>query len=73
MTSFVTSVTNINSKDIDNWGPIIKVPHFGTIYLGEVLVSFGQRRVNMIRLELGSPDAGSFIFGTAGGNGAPFP
>lgn len=73
MTSFVTDVANINSEDIENWGPIIKVPHFGTIYLGEVLVSFGQRRVNMIRLELGSPDAGSFTFGTASGNGTPFP
>jgi len=69
----VSDVADINSPNIGVWGPIIKIPHFGTIYLGEVLVSFGQRRVNMIRLELGSPDAGSFIFGTASGNGQPFP
>jgi hypothetical protein len=73
LSSFVTKVAGISGSEINCWGPIIVVPQFGTIYLGEVMVSHGQRRVNMLRLELGSPDGGNFSFGSGGSNGSPYP
>jgi len=73
LTSFVKSVKGIQGAEIKTRGPIVVIPQFGTIYLGEVIVSFGQRRVHMMRLELGSPDAGTFIFGSTGSNGSTFP
>ncbi len=73
LSSFVTGVSGIDGSEIKSWGPIIVVPQFGTIYLGEVMVSHSQRRMNMLRLELGSPDGGSFSFGSGGANGTPYP
>ncbi|HWZ42104.1 MAG TPA: hypothetical protein VNW97_01435 [Candidatus Saccharimonadales bacterium] len=73
LSSFVTKVDGIDGTEIKNWGPIIVVPQFGTIYLGEAVVSSGQRRVNMLRLELGSPDGGTLIAGSGGSNGTTFP
>ncbi|SRR5258708_17784833 len=73
LSSFVSKVTGIAGSEIDNWGPIIVVPQFGTIYLGEVIVSPSQRRVNMMRLELGSPDGGSFNLGSGSSNGTTIP
>jgi hypothetical protein len=37
----------------------LRVPKFGTIYLGEVLVGHGKRTLTMLRFELGSPVSGS--------------
>lgn len=71
--SFVKKVNGINSGEISNWGPIIKIPQFGTIYLGEVILRHGQRHLNMFRLQLGSPQAGGFVGGSTGGNGTSFP
>jgi hypothetical protein len=73
LSSFVRNVDGINGTEIDNWGSIIVVPQFGTIYLGEVIVSAGRRRLNMVRLVLGSPVAGDFIIGSTGGNGTTYP
>src|SRR5215471_7678089 len=56
VSSFVQRVNGLNGPEIDNWGPIIRIPQFGTIYLGEVITCLGHRRVNMFRLQLGSPD-----------------
>lgn len=63
--SFVKSVEGLEGSEIRNWGPIIVIPQFGTIYLGEVIISPGVRRLNMLRLELGSPIAGSLAVGGA--------
>lgn len=71
--SFVKQVTGIKSGEISNWGPIIKIPQFGTIYLGEVILRQGQRHLNMFRLQLGSPQAGGFVGGSTGGNGTGYP
>lgn len=54
-------------------GPIIIVPDFGTVYLGEVVVMPGMRRVNMLRLELGSPKVGSITASSGESNGTAFP
>ena len=39
-------------------GHSIAVPGFGTIYLGEMTISPVQRRIHMVRIELGCPDGG---------------
>lgn len=40
-------------------GHSIKVPGYGTIYLGEMTIAPLQRRLHMVRVELGCPDGGS--------------
>lgn len=52
---------------------VIVVPDFGKIYLGEVYVKEGTRQLTMMRLELGSPLAGSLTLGGGQGNGTAFP
>lgn len=49
------------------------VPNFGTIYLGEVYLADSRRQVSLMRLELGSPVAGSLTLGGGDGNGNTFP
>lgn len=71
--SFVKEVKGVNGGGIDTWGPIIKIPQFGTIYLGEVIISHGRRRVNMFRLQLGSPQSGGGAGGSGDSNGTTFP
>src|SRR5258708_16642085 len=73
LSSFVSKVTGITGSKINNWGPIIVVPHFGTIYLGEVIVSYASRRVNMLRLELGESDEGGFLVGSVESSGSIYP
>ncbi len=43
---------------------------FGTIFLGEVLVGDKERRVTMVRLQMGSDNGGSGAIGDAGTNGS---
>lgn len=45
-------------------------PGFGRIYLGEVLVGERERRVTMVRLDMGSDAGGSGAIGDAGTNGS---
>lgn len=71
--SFVKSVTISNAGEIQNWGPIIKIPHFGTIYLGELILCPGHRRINMFRLHMGSPDGGDVVGASGGSNGTGYP
>jgi hypothetical protein len=52
---------------------VLKVPNFGLIYLGEVHLQDSTRRVTMMRLELGSPTAGSIALGGGSGNGNTYP
>jgi hypothetical protein len=52
---------------------ILVVPNFGNIYLGEVHIKDNERRITMMRLELGSPVGGSIALGGGSGNGVPFP
>lgn len=71
--SFVQKVDGIKGAEINNWGPIIRIPQFGTLYLGEVISCPGHRRVNMLRLHLGSPDGAGVTVGTGDSNGGGFP
>jgi hypothetical protein len=50
-------------------GLAIEVPNFGRIYLAEVIVRRSYRRLNMLRLELGSPLAGRMVVASASCNG----
>jgi hypothetical protein len=63
--SLVKQVNGIESRDINTLGPIITIPQFGTIYLGEAIIAPGSRRLNMLRLQMGSPDAGVLAVGCA--------
>lgn len=41
------------APELDRVGCTIEVPNFGLLHLGEVLVFFGKRSINTIRVELG--------------------
>lgn len=71
--SFVTEIKGLNGPEIKACGPIVVIPQFGTVYLGELMITHGMRRVTMLRLELGSPDGGSLAVGSGTGNGTGYP
>lgn len=52
---------------------VVWVPHFGKIFLGEVIVQRGYRRINMLRMELGCGTGGGGTAGGGEGNGAEIP
>ena len=54
------------ARIIDN---SIVVKDFGTIYFGEILIGSAERRLTMLRLQLGSPEGGSDVFVDVGSNG----
>ena len=60
------------SKEIRAFGPVVVVPRFGTIYLGELIVAHGSKRLNMLRLVLGSPDEGEIVCASGDGNGGGY-
>jgi hypothetical protein len=47
------------------------VVDFGKIFLGEILCQHGRKTLTMLRIELGSPNGGSFTGGEASSNGWP--
>jgi hypothetical protein len=51
----------------------IDFPEFGSIYLGEMFVKDGHRRLTMMRVELGCSTDGSVTIGDVDGNGTPAP
>jgi len=72
VSSFVKKINGLK-MGIEAWGPIIRIPNFGTVYLGELVISHGMRRLTMLRFELGSPQSGSVGVGTGTGNGTDYP
>ena len=54
-------------------GHSVIVPDFGTVYFGELLIHSSERRLTMVRFELGSPIGGYCDFGDVGSNGSGFP
>ena len=54
-------------------GHTVIVKDFGTVYFGEMLISEHERRLTMVRFELGSPDGGYCDFVDVGSNGTGFP
>ena len=54
-------------------GNVLLVPHFGKIFVGEVLIQRGYRRINMLRMELGCGTGGGGTVGGGDGNGTQIP
>jgi hypothetical protein len=54
-------------------GHSVIVPDFGTVYFGELFVHSSERRMTMVRFELGSPVGGYADVGDVGSNGTFFP
>jgi hypothetical protein len=54
-------------------GNVIRLEDYGTIYLGELLIEAGRRRLTMLRVELGSPVGGSLICTDVESNGGMIP
>lgn len=53
----------------DGYGVVVR--EFGRVNLAEVLMKRGQRRLNMVRLDLGCPLCGTGSGGSVEGNGTP--
>lgn len=51
----------------------VVVPDFGRIFFGELLISSSERRLTMVRFELGSPLRGFVGGGDVGSNGSWYP
>jgi hypothetical protein len=63
----------MNCPEIQRFGNVLIVPHFGKIYLAEFLLKRYERSVTMLRLEMGSATAAT-VGGPGGtGNGTTFP
>jgi len=54
-------------------GHTVVVKDFGTVYFGELLIGKEERRLTMVRFELGSPVGGYCDFVDIGSNGGGFP
>ena len=54
-------------------GHTVRVPDFGTIFFGELFIASSERRLTMVRFELGSPDGGWVDAGDTSSNGSFFP
>lgn len=57
--------------DVPPWG--LHIPGFGTVYLAELLITRSSRRLTMIRVRMGSPEAGELVVGDTEGNGSIYP
>ena len=65
-------VRGIKGSSANVSGYTISVPEFGTIYLGQVLMRPGYRRISMLRFELGCPIAGTAEAAGSGSNGVEY-
>jgi len=54
-------------------GHILRIPHFGEISIAEVFAVPGTRTLTMLRLKLGSPDAGTATVAEVLAEGQPMP
>lgn len=54
-------------------GHTVIVPEFGTVFFGELLIASAERRLTMVRFELGSPIGGYTDAGDVSSNGSFFP
>jgi hypothetical protein len=58
---------------LEIFGSVIYIPGFGVVHLAELLIERHSRRLNMLRIHMGSPIAGSFSIATAFSNGSTYP
>jgi hypothetical protein len=52
---------------------VVTIPRFGRVYFGEVLIDPDERRLTMVRFDLGSPDGGKASSGGVHSNGTWVP
>ena len=65
---------NVDCKGMHpKYNNAIHFPEFGTIHLGEIIISDGERRLTMVRVEFGCETDGDGNFGEVTGNGVPMP
>jgi len=62
-----------DAPDVTTQAHAFVIPHFGRVYLAEAIIDECKRTLTMLRLELGSPIAGSGVFAQSVGNGRPWP
>jgi hypothetical protein len=75
-TSMVKQVRATGSRDSSGELPYayaIHIPHVGNVYLGEIFVSADLKRITMLRVELGSPFAGTMAVSMPIGNSGWYP
>jgi hypothetical protein len=63
----------MNCPEVQRFGNVLIVPHFGKIYLAEFTLKRYEREVTMLRLEMGSATTAHVNGPGAGGNGTTFP
>jgi hypothetical protein len=63
----------VDCPGVDVHGHVITIPHFGKIYVGEVLAEPGYKRLSMLRFQLGSPQEGLLTVAEAASNGRTWP
>ena len=68
-TSIVSNVSTDHPKAVVN-GHAVTLDGFGTIFLGEFLITDGSRRITVLRLKLGSPVAGDVSCAEVESNGS---
>lgn len=68
-TIYATVVESITWRGETRMGHTLRVPNFGKIVLGELLITDLSRRFTMVRLELGSPEGGDAAFAEVESNG----
>jgi len=51
-----------DAPDVTTQAHAFVIPHFGRVYLAEAIIDECKRTLTMLRLELGSPIAGSGVF-----------
>lgn len=56
---------------VERRGNMLKVEEFGTIHLAEIVFEHGRKTVEMLRIDLGSPNGGSFSGPGGSTNGRP--
>jgi len=54
-------------------GHSVIVPNFGTVFFGELFIASSERRLTMVRFELGTPIGGYADVGDVSSNGSLFP
>jgi hypothetical protein len=69
--SIVSSISQPKGTTVT--GNRIDIPHFGSIYLGEIYISPAMRRMQMIRIAFGCPVDGDGGVGTPENNGESYP
>jgi hypothetical protein len=59
--------------ELENFGSVIYVPKFGVIHLAELVIERYSRRLNMVRIHMGSPIEGTISAAALFSNGTTIP